>query len=50
MNLIKKVYRWHRQRAALQDLRELPDYLLKDIGICRCELECAVRGDLSRRR
>ena len=37
--------RWHR-RAAIKSLGELDDRALRDIGLQRCHIEAAVRGEV----
>lgn len=39
---------WDR-RAAIKSLEELDDGALRDIGLLRCHIEAAVKGDLRRR-
>ena len=39
---------WYR-REAIKMLQELDDRALRDIGLQRCHIEAAVRGDLRRR-
>jgi len=39
---------WDR-RAAIKSLSELDDRALRDIGLQRCHIEAAVRGERSRR-
>ena len=48
---VRRMMRWARalavyldRRAAIQELRELDDRALRDIGLSRCELEKAVRS------
>lgn len=36
--------RWFERRAAAKALAQLEDYMLKDIGLSRCEIEMAVCG------
>jgi uncharacterized protein YjiS (DUF1127 family) len=38
---------WYR-RAAIKSLLELDDRALRDIGLTRCHIEAAVRGDFRR--
>jgi uncharacterized protein YjiS (DUF1127 family) len=38
------------RRAARLPLHTLDDFLLRDIGITRCDIECAIRGKMYRRR
>ena len=35
---------WRRRRKAVETMRNMPDYLLKDIGISRCQIDKASRG------
>jgi uncharacterized protein YjiS (DUF1127 family) len=39
---------WYR-RAAIKSLNELDDRALRDIGLLRCHIEDAVRGEVRRR-
>jgi uncharacterized protein YjiS (DUF1127 family) len=39
---------WYR-RAAVKSLSELDDRALRDIGLQRCHIEAAVRGEVQRR-
>jgi len=39
---------WYR-RAAVKSLSELDDRALRDIGLQRCHIEAAVRGEVRRR-
>ena len=39
---------WYR-RAAVKSLNELDDRALRDIGLQRCHIEDAVRGEVRRR-
>jgi uncharacterized protein YjiS (DUF1127 family) len=39
---------WYR-RAAIKSLGELDDRALRDIGLLRCHIEDAVRGEVRRR-
>jgi uncharacterized protein YjiS (DUF1127 family) len=38
---------WHR-RAAIKSLGELDDRALRDIGLQRCQIDAAVRGEARR--
>ena len=40
---------WYR-RAAVKSLSELDDRALRDIGLQRCHIEAAVRGEVRRLR
>jgi uncharacterized protein YjiS (DUF1127 family) len=40
---------WDR-RAAVKSLHELDDRALSDIGLQRCHIEAAVKGEVRRRR
>jgi uncharacterized protein YjiS (DUF1127 family) len=40
---------WYR-RAAVKSLHELDDRALSDIGLQRCHIEAAVKGEVRRRR
>jgi uncharacterized protein YjiS (DUF1127 family) len=42
--LLAKIGTWRRMRQAEQDLLALDDRLLKDIGVSRCDIPHAVRG------
>ncbi|MCL6708993.1 DUF1127 domain-containing protein [Pseudomonas sp. R2.Fl] len=48
--LFHRLWRWHSRRRAAEKLRELPDYLLKDIGISRGEIDAISRGEIIRHR
>jgi uncharacterized protein YjiS (DUF1127 family) len=39
---------WHRERRAMVELLSMSDRDLRDIGIDRCEIPRAVRGDTAR--
>jgi uncharacterized protein YjiS (DUF1127 family) len=41
---------WHRERRAMAELLSMSDRDLRDIGINRCEILRAVRGDTARGR
>ena len=41
---------WHRERRAMAELLSMSDRDLRDIGINRCEILRAVRGDIARER
>jgi len=41
---------WYKRRAAIAELRKLPDHLLADIGLVRAGIPTAVDGMLSNRR
>jgi uncharacterized protein YjiS (DUF1127 family) len=49
-SLLWLLLREYRHRKAAETLRCLPDYLLKDIGIYRCEIDAVVRGEYPRGR
>jgi uncharacterized protein YjiS (DUF1127 family) len=38
---------WHRRRATIQALKELPDWVLRDIGVLRSEIPSVVDAVLS---
>ncbi|HLG83053.1 MAG TPA: DUF1127 domain-containing protein [Bradyrhizobium sp.] len=42
------ILHWYR-RAAIKSLSELDDRALRDIGLQRCHIEAAVRGEVRRR-
>lgn len=44
----KAVARWYRNRVVYQDLSELPDHLLDDIGIRRDQVSAIAYGGLTR--
>lgn len=48
--LFGKAARWWRMQKAQAELFGMPDYLLKDIGLGRCEIGSAVRGRSHLRR
>jgi len=41
---------WHRERRAIAELLSMSDRDLRDIGINRCDILRAVRGDTTRER
>lgn len=43
-NFLSRFIRWHQRRRDVELLHGMPDYLLKDIGIFRCEIEQVTRG------
>ncbi len=46
--LVKAVVRWNERYTLRQRLQELPDYMLKDIGIRRDQIDAVVSGSLTR--
>lgn len=46
--LVKKIVRWSHRHALRHRLHELPDYLLKDIGIRRDQIDAVFSGILRR--
>lgn len=46
--LVKKIVGWHRKYAPQRRLENMPDYLLKDIGIRHDQVGTIVSGSLSR--
>lgn len=46
--LVRKIVRWSHRHALRHRLHELPDYLLKDIGIERDQIGAIVSGSLKR--
>lgn len=44
MDLVTRFIRWRKRRNDMEVMLRLPDYLLKDIGISRAEIENAARG------
>ncbi len=44
----KAVVRWNERHAQRRHLQELPDYMLKDIGIRRDQIDAVVSGSLKR--
>lgn len=49
-SLLWLLLREYRRRKDAETLRGLPDYLLKDMGIYRCEIDAVVRGEYPRGR
>lgn len=45
-DLLRQFLSWRRRRAAIAELSALDDQALKDIGLPRCGIEAAVRGDV----
>lgn len=43
-NFLNRFIRWRQRRKSAEWLRSMPDYLLKDIGISRGEIEQATRS------
>lgn len=37
-NLLARFLRWRRRRQGIEAMRNLPDYLLRDIGLTRLDL------------
>lgn len=52
VRVIHRLMAWNRRRLAIRELRTLPDYLLRDLGIERYEIRSAVLhgGSLERLR
>lgn len=48
--LTSGVRTWYARRAAIAELRALPDHLLADIGLVRAGIPAAVDGLLKNRR
>ncbi len=46
--LVKKIIGWNREYALQRRLENMPDYLLKDIGIRRDQVGAIVSGSLRR--
>lgn len=46
--LVNKIVGWNQRHALRRHLHELPDYLLKDIGIRRDQVGAIVSGNLRR--
>ncbi len=46
--LVKAVVRWNERYTLRQRLQELPDHMLKDIGISRDQIDAVVSGSLKR--
>jgi len=44
--LLNRFRRWRRRQQAVEALRGMPDYLLKDIGISRVEIGFQITTDL----
>ena len=44
----KAVVRWNERHVQRRHLQELPDYLLKDMGIRRDQIDAIVSGNLRR--
>lgn len=43
-DFLNRFIRWRQRQKDIDLLREMPDYLLKDIGISRGEIEQVTRG------
>ncbi len=46
--VVEAFIRWNRRHALNHRLQAMPDYLLKDIGICRGQIPAVVSGALKR--
>ncbi len=46
--LVKKIVRWNRNHVLHRRLENMPDYLLKDIGIRHDQIDAIVSGSLRR--
>ncbi len=44
----KAVVRWNERHAQRRHLQELPDYMLKDMGIRRDQIDAIISGNLRR--
>ena len=44
VRMIGRLLAWNRRRLAIRDLGTLPDYLLRDLGIERCEIGSRMRN------
>jgi uncharacterized protein YjiS (DUF1127 family) len=49
-HIMSGLMRWHRRRRDEALLQAQPDYMLRDIGLGRSEIEAAVRGEARWRR
>ena len=47
-DFLSQYIRWRRRRQGMEALHGMPDYLLKDIGISRAEIDQAARGQRNR--
>jgi uncharacterized protein YjiS (DUF1127 family) len=48
--LLTALVTWRAQQAALAHLKSMSDRELKDIGLSRSQIECAVMGERARAR
>jgi uncharacterized protein YjiS (DUF1127 family) len=48
--LLTALVAWRAQQAALAHLQSMSDRELKDIGLSRSQIECAVMGERARER